>query len=149
VNLLAIVLRWLHILPAMAAGGATLYAAIALLPSMQELPEAERARLREAVVKRWRAVVHTSITLLLASGFLNFYLFQMPAHRGQPLYHGLFGLKFLAAMTVFFLASALIGRTAALAPIRANARFWTSVSAALVVLIVLISGVLRNIPPTP
>ena len=148
-NFAAILLRWLHIIPAIAAGGATLYASIALLPSMQELPEAERTRLREAVVKRWRGVTMASITLLLASGLLNFILYQAPAHRGQPLYHGLFGVKFLAAMAVFFLASALMGRSAALAPIRANARFWTSVSAALVVLIVLISGVLRSIPPAP
>lgn len=148
-NFVAILLRWLHIIPAIAAGGATLYASIALLPSMQELPEAERTRLREAIVKRWRGVAMASITLLLASGLLNFFLYQAPAHHGQPLYHGLFGVKFLAAMTVFFLASALMGRSAALAPIRANARFWTSVSAALVVLIVLISGVLRSIPPAP
>jgi hypothetical protein len=145
-NTVAIVLRWLHIVPAVAAGGATLYAAIALLPTLGELPDADRARLREALVRRWRGVFMASTALLLGSGVLNFILYQAPVHKGQALYHGLFGVKFLAAMVVFFLGAALTGRSAGLAKIRTNAGFWTSVSAALVILILLISGVLRGIP---
>ena len=145
-NTVAILLRWLHILPAVAAGGATLYAAVALLPTLRELPEAERARLREALVRRWRAVFMASTALLLGSGVLNFVPYQAPAHKGQALYHALFGVKFLAAMMVFFLGAALTGRSAGLAKIRTNAGFWTSVSAVLVVVILLISGVLRGIP---
>jgi hypothetical protein len=141
-----LILRWLHIVPAVVAGGATVYAFIALIPALGELPAAEAARLREGVVRRWRVVFMICVTLLLGSGLLNFLLYQGPAHRGQALYRGIFGLKFLAALTVFFLGSALTGRSAALAPIRANARFWTGVSATLIVLIVLLSGILRGIP---
>jgi hypothetical protein len=145
-NFAAIVLRWLHIVPAVVAGGATFYAALALLPTLGELPEADRARLREALTRRWRPVFMACTTLLLASGLLNFILFQAPVHKGQPLYHGLFGVKFLAAMVVFFLGAALTGRSAGFAGIRANARRWTGVTAALVLLILLVSGVLRAIP---
>ena len=145
-NSLAILLRWLHIVPAVAAGGATLYAAVALLPTLGELPEADRARWREALTRRWRAVFMACTTLLLGSGLLNFILYQAPVHKGQALYHALFGMKFLAAMVVFFLGAALTGRSAGLAKIRANAGFWTSVSAVLVILILLMSGVLRGIP---
>ena len=142
-----LILRWLHIVPAVVAGGATVYGFIALIPALSELPAAEALRVREAVVRRWRVVFMICVTLLLASGILNFLLYQSPAHKGQSLYHGIFGLKFLAAMTVFFLGSALTGRSAGLARIRANARFWTGVSAALVVLIVMLSAILRGIPP--
>ncbi|HEX4822746.1 MAG TPA: hypothetical protein VFV19_00375 [Candidatus Polarisedimenticolaceae bacterium] len=142
----ALILRWCHIVPAVVAGGATVYTFLALIPALGELPAAEAARLREAVVRRWRVVFMVCVTLLLASGLLNFLLYQSPAHRGQALYHGIFGIKFLAALVVFFLGSALTGRSAALAQIRANARFWTGVSAALVILIVLLSGILRGIP---
>ena len=38
--------------------------------------------------------------------------------------HPLFGVKFLAALGVFFIASALTGRTAALAGMRRNANSW-------------------------
>jgi hypothetical protein len=145
----AILLRWLHIVPAVAAGGATLYGVIALLPALGEMPEADRARLREALARRWRAVFMACTALLLASGILNFILFQAPAHKGQPLYQALFGVKFLAAMAVFFLGAALTGRSAGLAAIRANARFWTTLSAVLVLAILLVSGVLRGIPHAP
>lgn len=145
-TIVPLVLRWMHIVPAVVAGGATVFVWIALLPALAQLPEAERLRAREAISTRWRVVVMACITLLLVSGIANFVLYQAPVHKGQSLYHALFGVKFLAAMIVFFLASALTGRSAALSGIRANARVWVAVNAALVLLILLISGVLRAIP---
>ena len=143
---LAIVLRFLHIAPAVVAGGATIFARIALLPALAALPEAERVRVKDAIDGRWRVVVMGCITLLLVSGIANFVIYQAPVHKGQPLYHALFGVKFLAAMIVFFLASALSGRSASLARIRAHSRIWVGVAATLVIAIVLISAVLRSIP---
>ena len=142
---LAIVLRFLHIAPAVVAGGATIFARIALLPALTSLPEAERARVRDLIDRRWRVVVMVCVTLLLVSGIANFVIYQAPVHKGQSLYHALFGVKFLTAMIVFFLASALSGRSRAFARIRANSRFWVGVAAALVIAIVLISAVLRSI----
>jgi len=145
-NGLALVLRWMHIVPAVVAGGAAVFGRFALFPALQTLPEAERMRLKDAIDRRWRLVVMACITLLLVSGLANFALYQAPAHKGQGLYHALFGTKFVAALVVFFLASALSGRSAALASIRANTRLWAGVAALLVLAILLISGVLRNIP---
>ena len=142
----AILLRWLHILPAVAGGGATIFAAVALVPTFSDLPESDRARMREAIMGRWRPIFAACTALLLASGLMNFMLFQAPVHKGQPLYHALFGVKFLAAMMVFFLGAALTGRSPALQRIRARAAFWTSINALLIVAIVMISGVLRGIP---
>jgi hypothetical protein len=101
---------------------------------------------KETIDRRWRVVVMTCIALLLVSGLVNFVLYQAPVHKGQSLYHALFGVKFLAALVVFLLASALSGRSVALAPIRANARLYVGVAAVLVLLIVFISSVLRSIP---
>ena len=148
-NALALVLRWMHIIPAVVAGGATLFAWIALLPALATLPEGERSRVRETIDRRWRVVVMACITLLLVSGIANFVLYQAPVHEGQPLYQFLFGVKFLAAMIVFFLGSALSGRSRAFAPIRANSRFYAGLAAALVLVILLISGVLRSVPHAP
>jgi len=145
-NGLALVLRWMHIVPAVVAGGATVFARFALLPALQSLPDADRLRLKDAVDRRWRIVVMACIAMLLVSGITNFVLYQAPAHKGQGLYHALFGIKFVAALGVFFLGSALYGRSAAFASIRANARLWAGVAVWLVLAIVLISGVLRNIP---
>jgi len=143
---LPIVLRFLHIAPAVAAGGATIFARIALLPALATLPEADRLRLREAIDRRWRVVVMVCITLLFLSGITNFVLYQAPVHKGQSVYQALFGVKFILALMVFFLASALSGRSATLASIRANSRFYVGIAAVLVLAIVLISNVLRNIP---
>ena len=145
-SFLALVLRWMHIVPAVVAGGAMIFVRFALLPALSTLPDAERVRVKETIDRRWRVVVMACITLLLVSGLANFVLYQAPVHKGQQLYHALFGVKFVAAMIVFFLASALSGRSAALASIRANSRFWAGAAAALVVVILLISGVLRGIP---
>ncbi len=145
-NALALILRWFHIVPAVVAGGATFFARFALIPTLAGLPDAERARIKEGIDRRWRVILNACIGSLLVSGLLNFALFQAPLHRGQPLYHALFGLKVMAALVVFFLASALYGRSPALAPIRANARFWAGIAVALIVLILLLSGVLRSLP---
>ncbi len=142
----ALVLRWMHIVPAVVAGGATVFTRLALLPALQTLPEAERLRVKQTIDRRWRAVAMACITLLFVSGLANFVLYQAPAHKGQGLYHALFGVKVVAAMIVFFLASALSGRSAALSSIRGNARFWVGVAAWLMLVILLISGLLRAIP---
>jgi uncharacterized membrane protein len=142
----AIALRWLHVVPAVVAGGASIFLAVAVLPALREMPDDVRKTVRDAITARWRVVVMACITLLLASGLTNFFVYQAPAHRGQALYQALFGVKFLAAMWVFFVASALTGRSAALQPMRDNVRFWAGLNASLVLLILLVSGVLRNIP---
>jgi hypothetical protein len=144
---LKIVLRWLHVVPAVVAGGASVFLAVAVLPALSGMPNDVRKAVREAITARWRVVVMACITLLLASGLTNFFVYQASDHRGQPLYQALFGVKFLAAMGVFFIASALTGKSAALQPMRDNVRFWAGLNASLVLLILLLSGVLRNIPP--
>jgi uncharacterized membrane protein len=143
---LQIALRWLHIVPAVVAGGGSVFLAVALLPALREMPADVRTSAREAITRRWRVVVMASITLLLASGAANFLVYQWPAHRGQASYEALFALKFLAAMVVFFIGSALTGRSAALQPMRDNIRFWAGLNASLVLLVVVLSGALRFIP---
>ena len=52
----------------------------------------------------------------------------------------------ITALLVFTLAIGLTGRSEAFAPLRRNRRLWLAVNLALAVVVVLISGVLRNIP---
>lgn len=143
---IATLFRWLHIVPAIVAGGAAGFAALALGPGLASLPAEAAAAAREAVVARWKPWLMGSIGLLLLSGFVNYLVFQAPHREGQSLYHALFGVKFLMALAVFFLASALAGKSAGLARFRANGRFWTLVNALLVLGIVLVSGVMKNLP---
>ena len=90
-------------------------------------------------------MVHVCIVLLLVTGGLNFYrLVLVPKVAPMP-YHALFGLKFFAAMGVFFLASALLGRSPGMEGMRRNAGRWLSVIVLLGVFIVVTSGVLSQL----
>lgn len=136
--------RWLHVLAAMAAVGGTLFMRLAMLPATAQLsPDAKEAFL-QAVRSRWAKVVMTAILLLLVSGLYNISRKEV-TYQVSPLYHALFGIKFLLALGIFFLASALVGRSEAFAAIRGQAAKWLVVNLLLAVLVVCISGVLRQI----
>jgi hypothetical protein len=97
-----------------------------------------------------------AITLLLASGLANFLLFNDAAQAWedgtwmkQTKYHALFGVKFLLALGVFYLASGLVGRGEGTAWIRANRGKWLSVTLLLAVGVVMISGWMRGLHVGP
>lgn len=142
---IAIVSRWAHILAAITAVGGTIFMRVALAPSVGVLPDDERKKLHEQVRSRWVKFVMAAILFLLASGLYNFV--QKNNQGLRPIYHMLFGVKFLLAFVIFFLASVLTGRSPAFAKMRANARTWLTLNMTLAIIVVCISGVLRAIPP--
>lgn len=147
---IAIVSRWAHILAAITAVGGTIFMRMALVPSVGVLPDDERKRLHEQVRSRWVKAVMAAILFLLLSGTYNIVMKEKQLKTVEAsvksLYHMLFGIKFLLAFAIFFLASVLTGRSPAFANMRANARFWLSLNMTLAILVVCISGVLRALP---
>lgn len=113
-----------------------------LMPAAKELPEAEHDQLRQRLLSRWKRVVHSGIALLLLSGLYN-YMQQIPKHKGDGLYHALLGTKMLLALVVFFIASALVGRSATFEKMRQNRAKWMGLVVLLSALIVGISGFLK------
>ena len=145
-NVVGVVLRWLHIVPAVAAGGATLFALIALLPALDGMPEPSRRELREKVAAKWRVPFIVCTTLLLLSGLANFILFQAPAHRGQPVYHALFGVKFLLSLALFALAIVLTSTRNWSARWRESRGAWLALTL-ITLAVVLLGGVMKVMPP--
>jgi uncharacterized membrane protein len=145
---IAIVLRWTHIGTAIVLVGGTCFLRFVLAPAAAQLPDEHHAKLKELVMKTWKKYVHGGIALFLLSGFYNYLVVQRPLHKGQGLYHGLFGAKFLLALTLFFFASALVGRSKAFEGMRKNGKFWQLVMILLAAVIVGISGIMKSIPPT-
>lgn len=150
VDWLIVAFRWMHILAAITAVGATIFMRQALLPAVNTLPEASRPEFHEAVRSRWAMYIHLSIGFLLLSGFYNF----IAIVRGNDFpdgskYHMLFGIKFLLALAIFFIASMLVGRSAASAKFRQSRQFWLTLNVVLAVVLVCISGILRYLPRTP
>jgi hypothetical protein len=64
-------------------------------------------------------------------------------------YHPLFGIKFLLALAIFFLASMLAGRSQGTQKFRDHAARWLTVSLVLATLVVAISGILRSTHVAP
>jgi uncharacterized membrane protein len=139
----ALLSRWAHILCVVIAVGGAVFSRFVLLPAAEEsLSVEDHGRLRAAAMGRWRKIVHACIVLLLLSGGFNFYLALRDKVPPMP-YHALFGVKFLLALVVFFLASALAGSKPGFAALRARGKKWLGVLVGSAVVVILLSGVLR------
>jgi uncharacterized membrane protein len=134
--------RLVHISTAIAIFGGSVFTLLILLPSARALSEEAHATLAQAVNSRWKRFVHLGILLFLVSGFYNYFQ-AMPLHRGDGLYHALVGTKILLAFGVFFIASALVGRSAAFASMRAQRGRWLSVLVVLSIAIVMMSSYVK------
>lgn len=134
--------RIVHIGTVIVLAGGSFFMWRVLLPSASTLPDAAHEQLKADVTGRWKKVVHIGIALILISGFYNFARIA-PKHHGDGLYHALVGTKILLAFGVFFLASALAGKSKALESLRNNRAGTLGRMMALVVVIVAISGFVK------
>jgi uncharacterized membrane protein len=153
VECVSLILRWLHILAAITAAGGAIFMRFVLLSAVKTLDNESRKAFHERIRSRWSKIVNGAIGVLLVTGLINYFfardLFAADQQKLPPLYNALFGIKFLLAMGIFFLASALSGRSAAFDKIRANAKLWMSVNVLLIVIVVCLSGVLRSMHVHP
>lgn len=146
-DFLPLLMRWMHILAAIIAVGGSFFMRLVLMPSVKAaLSDETHQQLRDALIPRWRRVVHTCIALFLISGFYNYLVVTRPLHADQPIYHALFGIKFLLALAVFALAIVLTSSGGWAAPFKAKAPAWLGLLVALALAVVLISGFLRMMP---
>ena len=153
-----LLLRWAHVLAAIVAMGALVFARFGLLPALGEFDAATRDRIHEAIRRRWLPWVIGAITVLLASGLANFLLFNARVKEEQwaggtwmrqTSYHALFGAKFLLAMVAFYLASALVGRGEGTRWVREDRAKWLSVTLGAMLAVVLLSGWMRQLHTGP
>lgn len=157
--LLVVAMRWIHITCAMLAIGAPFFVRFALFPAAAKvLDEDSHQKLRTAINARWKHFVYILITLFIISGLFNFLVpvrvdgqlisarWKDFAPDDKRLYHMLFGFKMIAAFGIFFLASALAGRTTVFAPIRKNAKAFLGVLLLLAAILVVCSSGLHYLP---
>lgn len=153
-----LVLRWAHVLAAIVAMGGLVFARFALLPALSELDAATRDRLHDRIRRAWLPWVIGAITVLLATGLVNFLLFNARVKAEgwaggewmrQTSYHALFGAKFLLALVVFYFASALVGRGTGTSWVRNDRAKWLSVTIGLTLAVVLLSGWMRQLHTGP
>lgn len=140
--LIDVVSRFVHVLTGITLLGGSLFSLLVLVPSL-ELAEAEtKAKLKEKIGSQWKRIVHAGIALFLISGFYNYFK-AMPLHKGDGLYHALVGTKIILALGLFFVASALVGRSAAFEGFRRDSNKWLKVICLIGIVIVAISSFVK------
>lgn len=146
INYIVLTSRWLHIAAVLVAVGAAVFMRFALLPSVKAtLDDETHDRLREAIRRRWMPFVHGSIAVLLLTGMTNFYFLALaPKVKPMP-YHLLFGIKFMGAMFVFFVAMALVSRSPGFESIRTARSRWLSALLVTAAGLILLSGILSQL----
>jgi uncharacterized membrane protein len=145
--LIDVISRWLHVATAIVLLGGAVFQWLVLRPSARQLSESEHDRLRELVLRRWRIIVMAGIVLLIATGLYNYLGAARPVWEKWKGYHPLMSVKILLAVPVFFLASALAGRSAAFAGIRKQVGIWLPILLLLGAGIVAISSYLKVMGP--
>lgn len=147
-----IVSRWFHLASVIVAVGGTVFLRFVLHPLMQTAlaPEA-RDGLRDGLVRRWGRFLHVLIGVIILTGTYNA-IVQFGRHKvipGEPpVYHIVFGIKLLLALVLFFIAIAVTGRSAAFEGMRKRRPMWLAVSVLLAAAILLLSNVLKSLPPS-
>ena len=91
-------MQWLHLSAAVTGVGGIIYARLVLVPAAAELPPEARSKLAEHVVARVRPLSFAVITVLLITGFYNFFS-HLAGHSRA--YHMALGVKILLALHVF------------------------------------------------
>ncbi len=154
-DILGIVLRWIHLAAAISLVGGLVYQRFVLAPGLATLAGRSGEEWVETTRRRWSRLVMVCILFLLVSGLINFVLTYrffkaLPeAEQLPPAYHMIFGIKFLLGLVLFFLASVLAGRSTATRTFRENAPRWLTLSLVVAALVVAMSAALRGMHTGP
>ncbi|MHB1766783.1 MAG: hypothetical protein ACYCUV_02895 [Phycisphaerae bacterium] len=144
-DLITLVMRWLHIGGATILIGSPFFIRLFLLPALAGEDPEHRAAIIERINKPWRMILGMVILLQIISGvYWLLVVVHMPAE--PPLYQILLTIKLLAALGLFFLLSVLAGRAMMFAPFRAEAKKWYTASLICGAIIVMCAGAMRLMP---
>ncbi len=140
--LINVISRIVHVSTAIALIGGTVFMVFVLLPAAKQLSDDQHARLRGLINSTWKRFIHVGILLFLVTGFYNYFQ-QMPLHKGDGLYHALVGIKIILALVIFFIASVLVGRSAAFEGMRTGREKWLKMIVLLAAIIVAMSSFVK------
>lgn len=143
INYLHLSSRWFHLVSIIALVGGSVFMRFVLMPAAVDLSDTEHAAFRDRILSRWKRLVHPLIALIVLSGIANL-IFKV--RDTVVLWHILFTVKLLVALFVLFVASALVGRSKALEPIRRDGARWLVINILLAAVLVFLSGMLGKLP---
>lgn len=137
-----VVSRVLHVATAIVLIGGSVFSLFVVSPAATAFDKDAQNRILSEIGSRWKRFVHLGVLVFLASGLYNYFRLA-PMHKGDGLYHALVGTKMILALFVFFVASALVGRSEKLAAFRNNREKWLRIVVILAAVIVTMSGFVK------
>ena len=136
---LAVVFRWLHIIPAVLLAGGILFWRWVLAPEK----ESSDSSLLESQRRRWSKLVMVSILFLLVSGLYNAAREAIQFDL-EAAYLTLLTIKIVLALAAFALVSLLGGRSETAARLQKNEGFWLDITCLILLAIICIGGILKT-----
>lgn len=138
-ELLNLIFRWLHVVPAIAMVGGLIFLRLCIVK-----PDQDKSLLdaMDTVRTSWARLVMASTLLLLVSGLYNAYI-KATTLELSPVYNGLLGIKILLALAVFFFAALLSGRSERAQRFRESEAKWLNITLVMSLAIVLIAGYMK------
>jgi len=139
-EIIGLISRWLHVIPATILVGGTLFMRFSLVPATSE-SEAS-AELRESVRKRWSKLIMISVLLLLVSGLYNAAMKAIGFELSMT-YNILLLVKIVLGLAIFYLASVLAGRSQTAQKFRERETHWLNILCALMIAVVMIGSYMK------
>lgn len=97
----------------------------------------------------WARSVALATVVLIASGLFNFITITRANEKLPSAYHILFGIKFLVAFGVFFIAAAIAGRKPLAERMRQKMRMWLNLGIVLALIVFALGAVMRSFEKIP
>ena len=145
---LDLILRWMHILGAIMLVGSTIFMRCVYLPAKENASDQPGAEFADRIRKVWSRLVMISSGQLLVSGLVAFVLLMKNFEINKDAFPGsayqmIFGIKFLLAFVVFFLAAAISGRSGLAQKLRQREKMWLTINMTLAIVVVCFAGIMR------
>lgn len=140
--LIQLISRILHILSSIILVGGLFYIRSVLYPAGIQACYSDRRA-------TWAKWVGVASLFLLVTGIYNFIVINQQAKAGgeglPPVYHMIFGIKFLLGVFVMFIAAILAGKTEAAERFRGQMGKWLSVAWMSSLAVVVLAAILRSL----
>lgn len=143
---LDMLLRWLHILPAIVLGGGLFFWRIVLVPAVGSSIDQEWFPQMRAI---WARTVGICTALLLVSGLVNAIRNINGYEFKASGYHAWVAVKLLLGIAVFALAALICGRSHVGRRMQQRLSYWLTVTIVITLIVVLVGGVMRSMGRTP
>ena len=96
VGVLALCMRWIHIVSVVTLIGGFIFARFAVTPALLSMPEAERKAADSRIVASFRPILYVVLGMVVVSGLYNY----LSKATLTPRYHMIIGIKLLFVLHI-------------------------------------------------